>query len=173
MSGTYDSGDKITAGQTIRFIVALLFGLAAVAGIGYAAYNKLTEADRDEAGNLTSQGKVNVTDLKAGDCVVDDLAEGEFTRVKVAPCAESHFFETYATFNLPKGDFPGDEKVDKLSGEGCLKKFAAFVGIPYDDSKVDMTYMAPVESTWDINRGVACIITEGAQTSGSLKGAKR
>lgn len=173
MTGTYDSGDKITAGQMVGIIVSVLFGLAVVAGIGYTAYIKLTEADRDTAGNLTSQGKVNVTDLKAGDCVVDDLAEGEFTRVKVAPCAESHFFETYATFNLPKGEFPGDERVDKLSGKGCLKKFAAFVGIPYDDSKIDMTYMAPVESTWDINRGVACILTVGVETTGSFKGAKR
>lgn len=173
MTGTYDSGDLITAGKMVRIIVMIVLGLAAVAGVGYGAYLKLTEADRDANGNLTSQGKIDVTDLKVGDCVVDNLAEGQFTRVKVAPCTQSHFFETFATFTLPKTDFPGDEQVEKLSGKGCLKKFAGFVGISFDDSKIDMTHMAPVESTWDINRGVACILTEGVETTGSLKGAKR
>jgi hypothetical protein len=162
-----------SAGQIIRLVVSVVFGLSAIIGIGTFAYNKLTEADRDKDGHLTSQGKVNVTELKAGDCVVEDLSEGEFTRVKVAPCAKSHFFETYATFKLADGEFPGDEQVDQLSGQGCVDRFADFVGVSFDDSKLEMTYMTPLEETWDADRGVACLITEEAATKGSLKGAKR
>lgn len=160
-------------GQIIRLVVSVLFTLGAVAGIGSFAYNKLTEADRDKDGNVTSQGKVKVTDLKAGDCVVENLSEGEFARVEVAPCAKAHFFEAYATFKLAEGDFPGDDQVDQLAGDGCVDRFADFVGVAFDESKLEMTYMTPLKETWESDRGVACLITEEAATKGSLKGAKR
>ncbi len=86
---------------------------------------------------------------------------------------KAHFFETYATFKLPEGDFPGDEKVDELAGQGCVDRFADFVGVSFDDSKLEMTYMGPLEDSWDFDRGVACLLTEEAETKGSLKGAKR
>jgi hypothetical protein len=162
-----------SAGQIIRLVVSILFGISAIAGVGSFAYNKLTEADRDKDGNVTSQGKVNVTDLKAGDCVVENLGEKEFQRVEVAPCAKPHFFETYATFELEDGDFPGDEKVDELAGQGCYDRFTDFVGISYDDSKLEWSYMMPAEDTWASDRGVACLITEEKAIKVSLKGAKR
>lgn len=161
------------AGRIIRLVVSVVFALGAILSVGTFAYNKLTEADRDKDGNVTSQGKVDVTDLKAGDCVVEDLAKDEFTRVKVAPCSKSHFFETYASFELEDGDFPGDEQVDQLAGQGCYDRFAGFVGIAYDDSELEWSYMMPAEETWSSDRGVACLITANGASKGSLKGAKR
>jgi hypothetical protein len=162
-----------SAGSIIRRVISGIATVAVLASIGGFAYNKLSTADRDDKGNLTSQGKVDVDDLKSGDCVVENLAEGEFTRVEVAPCAKPHFFEAYATFKLAEGDFPGDEKVDQLAGDGCYERFADFVGVSYDDSELEMTYMTPLEDTWSIDRGVACLITEESATKGSLTAAKR
>lgn len=161
------------AGRIIRLVVSALFALGVIAGVGTFAYNKLTEADRDKSGNVTSQGKVDVTDLAAGDCVVENLAEKEFLRVEVAPCAKAHFFETYATYELEDGDFPGEEQLDQLAGQGCYDRFADFVGVSYDDSELEMSYLMPAEETWSSDRGVACLITANGESTGSLKAAKR
>ncbi|WP_332643674.1 septum formation family protein [Aeromicrobium sp.] len=165
--------EGMSVGKVVRIVVVALVSLGVLAGIGGFAYDKLTSADRDKTGAITSQGKVDVTDLKAGDCVVENLVEGEFTRVEVAPCAKAHFFEAYATFKLPAGDFPGDEKVDQLAGDGCYERFEDFVGVSYDDSELEMTYMSPIGDTWSMDRGVACLVTEEAATKGSLKAANR
>ncbi|GAA3529435.1 septum formation family protein [Aeromicrobium panaciterrae] len=164
---------KNGVGHIIRLVVSVVFALGVIASVGTFAYNKLTEADRDKDGNVTSQGKVSVDELKAGDCVVENIAEKEYARVEVAPCAKEHSSEIYATFELEDGDFPGDKQVDELAGQGCYDRFETFVGISYDDSALDMTYLLPLEDSWDVDRGVACMVMADGATTGSFKGAKR
>ena len=164
---------KAGAGVIVRRAISGVLTLGVVAGgVGFVS-NKLTEADRDKDGNITSQGKVTVDKLKAGDCVVENIAEKEYSRVEVAPCAKEHSSEIFATFELENGDFPGDTKVDELAGQGCYDRFESFVGISYDDSKLDMTYLLPLKESWNVDRGVACLVMSDGVVTSSFKGAKR
>ncbi len=122
---------------------------------------------------MTHAGDVKATDLRPGDCTADDLAEKKYTTIKVTPCDSAHYSETYATFALEDGDFPGQDEVDRLAEGGCVKRFARYVGVPAADSELDIFYLRPFESSWSQDQGVACLVTTGSQISESLKSSKR
>lgn len=130
--------------------------------------------ERDSEGSVSSGGRVDVTDVKVGDCIVDDDIEGETSyTVTLVPCSESHLYEAYANFDLPDGDYPGDEKASSLSEDGCADRFESYVGTAYEESELGVTFLYPEKSSWSMDQGVTCLLTEDTKTTGSLKDAQR
>jgi hypothetical protein len=119
------------------------------------------------------EGDVASTSIRVGDCLAEDIDGLTRTTVKLASCSKPHASEAYANFDLPRGDYPGDSKVDKLSQAGCTERFEEFVGADYDSSELDLLYLYPTEDSWDSDRAVTCLVADGSSTTGSLKGANR
>jgi hypothetical protein len=120
--------------------------------------------------------EVDVFDLKVGDCLADSAPPGEeVSSVQSVPCSEPHSEEIYAAVTLPEGDFPGTEAMDAQADELCAAEFESFVGLPYEESVLYLTYLTPTRESWsEGDREVICSVYDPAgEVSGSLRGVER
>ena len=158
---------------TIRLLTAAsiaLFGLV-LTGCSFDA----APAESPTAGPSLGAGASTAEDLQVGDCLNDAGLSGIVTSVPVVPCDEPHDSEAYAEFDLDEGPFPGKEQIVARGDAGCVEAFAAFVGIPFNDSELAYSYYQPTESSWPQgDRRILCEIYDPvSQTTGTLKGAAR
>jgi hypothetical protein len=112
----------------------------------------------------------NVFDLEVGDCFNDPEDFGEVTDVKMVDCAVPHDNEVFAVFDLPDGDYPGSTGAETSADGGCIAEFAAFVGIDYDSTSLDVWYLYPTEDSWNNgDREVVCMLFDptGTQLTGT------
>ena len=115
--------------------------------------------------------------LVVGDCVDDPaIIDGsDVPESAVVDCSTPHYAEAYAQFDLPEGDFPGEEAVTTAAEEGCDTEFETFVGMPYQESVLEVFYYYPTEEVWAFDRSVVCILIDpsGEPVTGTLQGANR
>ena len=138
-----------------------------------------------EMGGLARPGAVLVQDLKVGDCYQGTVAEEGETIVAISvqklDCAAAHTAEVIAAFEFEGGlaeqaTYPGDEIVAAEAEQGCLERFAEYVGVPYEESELDLQYYYPLERNWRAgDRAVSCSVLDpqGANLEGSVKGSGR
>ncbi len=140
------------------------------------------EATRDETGAVASEGAVDAFEIQVGDCFnepaggvsEDELQEIE--SISAVPCDQPHDGEVFHDFQLPDGDYPGDDAVLEAAAEECIGQFDGFVGMAYDDSALDAYPITPTEDSWNQvdDRTVSCVVFDPAgQATGSLRGAAR
>ena len=116
---------------------------------------------------------VDYPDLKAGDCV-EDMESEENLDLLVVSCKEPHTDEVIATFTLPQGKWPGAKKVDQLGWRGCASQFERYVGVPPEDSSLELYNITPLKIDWDYDRLVVCTVAEGFEpNTRSLRNAHR
>lgn len=133
--------------------------IAVAAAIAATAFGIATAAERNDAGEITSAGAVDAFEVRVGDCFDDGaFASSEISEVPGVPCAEPHDNEVYATFDI-SGDWPGDERIEELSDEGCYERFAATIGRSYEESVIDYTTIYPSQGSWKQrdDREVVCV----------------
>ncbi|HMG28909.1 MAG TPA: septum formation family protein [Jiangellaceae bacterium] len=122
-------------------------------------------------------GEVDVLDLKVGDCLAESVPGGgeEVSSVQSVPCSEPHSEEVYAAVTLPEGDFPGEEAVVAQAEELCTAEFESFVGLPYEESALYLSYLTPTEESWSHgDREVVCTVYDpDGDTTGTLADANR
>jgi len=105
------------------------------------------------------------------------VGEGDreiFLAVPVVDCAQPHQSEAYAEFLWPGDDFlyPGDERVVGHGEEECRRRFADFVGLEYDSSRLELTYLYPTSQSWrDGDRLFLCAVS--APDGETLQGTAR
>ena len=125
-------------------------------------------------------GKGNIFSLEIGDCYNDPsnsaTNEDGIANIDRVSCSELHQYEVYATFELIGSSWPGMSTVSGRAEEGCLSRFASFVGMGYADSEWYGSYFYPTQDSW--NRGndreVSCSVTpEYGKTIGSARGTRR
>jgi hypothetical protein len=170
------SARKIRSQATAFAASALL--LAGLSLTGCSALQDLVQPDavRDETGEVVEGGQSDVFTVSVGDCLSEATADGEVSDVPIVPCSEPHDAEIYHDFTIDGAEFPGDEEVTRLADEGCLGAFEDFVGLPYEESTLEVTYYSPTEVSWNEvdDRLVSCLIVDPAgDTTGSLEGAGR
>lgn len=140
------------------------------------SFTGANDASRDAEGNVQEQQNVNIFSVKTGDCLMATDETGEITQATVVPCEEPHDEEVFYEFTLPDGEFD-IEAVDATAQDACYNEnYANFVGVPYEESALEVWYLTPTQQTWDQldDRLVQCIITDpGVQTTGSLEGVAR
>ena len=125
-------------------------------------------ADRTNDGSIASRGSVLAMDLRVGDCFddPDDLtsaAPGEtvdVVGVEVLPCDAPHDNEVFAIVDHPAGSdaaFPGEEALGKHAVERCVDQFEGWVGLPYEESILDVIVIAPQADGWRLgDRSILC-----------------
>lgn len=165
-------------------VVAAVFSVGALTLSGCSAISDLfpEEAVRDaETQEISEAGQADVFALAVGDCF-NDQAATDVESVPAVPCAEPHHYEAYFSFDLSDAEtFPGDDVVSLAAEEGCTDEFAAFIGLPYDQSTLAFTFLTPTEGSWAVDdREILCLALAldetsqaPAQTSGSLAGVAR
>jgi hypothetical protein len=154
-------------------------------GAGYLVAG-CSEESRDETGAIDEAGELDAFSIKVGDCVdnvVTDSASTEVESVGGVPCAQPHQAEAYHAFDLPEGDgtFPGDAAVGEQADAGCIAAFQGFVGLAYEQSALDYTWLVPTLASWDErdDREVLCFVIEPGPTgeliplTGTVAGAAR
>jgi len=134
-------------------------------------------------GNQTSANAITVGDClndRLSDAEQDDFDEG-VTSIPVVPCAEPHASEVFKAFFLHGSEYPGERSIFDEADTTCETAFEGYVGIPYADSIMSISYYTPTEASWNNgDREVSCILYEwdldaeaGVDIVGSLEGAKR
>jgi hypothetical protein len=121
-------------------------------------------------------GNVDAFDIRLGDCFNDGSASGEITSIDGVPCSEPHDNEVFALVNLTQSSFPGDEAMEALAFETCLKKFEAFVGKDYESSQLDIFPIYPTRQSWNEldDREVVCALydLDLKKLAGSMRGSR-
>jgi hypothetical protein len=160
---------------------ALGAGALLLAGLtlsGCSVLQDLVEPEpvRDATGEVVEGGQGDVFTVSVGDCLTEPAESGEVSDVPIVPCSEPHDAEIYHDFTLGGTEFPGDEEVTRLADEGCIAAFEGFVGLPFEQSTLELSYYSPTETSWNQleDRLVSCLIfaPEGP-SSGSLEDATR
>jgi hypothetical protein len=151
--------------RTSRFValaVRVGVGLAVFAGIGL--FSSFNDASRDDSGEITSGGDLDVLTLQVGDCFDDpaDLDEVVFD-VAALPCSEPHDNEVYFLVPIAGvfGDtFPGDTALQEYSYEKCVgEPFDSYVGTDYLDSSLEVFTFTPTDESWDLgDREIVCVL---------------
>lgn len=125
-------------------------------------------SDRDPTGEITAPGSVAVDELRVGDCLAGLPQEGRVHDADTVPCSTPHRAQVYATFTLPKGDYPGDEQVAAQAEEGCGDRATDLDSD--DDEKLGLFLLYPRRVNWSLgDRAVICVAeSKDGTMTGSL-----
>jgi len=139
-------------------IAGIVLGVVWLIGGGIlAAILMLNLAGRDSTATAADAGRVSTDNLQVGQCIADVPGEGTVSTVKVVPCTQPHHGEAFATFELPKGPYPGDDAVTTQAEDGCGDRVPADVDQSLAD-QLDLFYLYPRRVNWTFGeRSVLCI----------------
>lgn len=137
-----------------------LVGLVTLIAVGLAT----SEPDRNVAGEVTSEGRISIGSLRAGDCFdgapsEEDLAGGTpLYSVTVKPCTAPHEAEVGAKVMLPEGAFPGDDEAFEIASGACADKLDPLLREDVIDD-VDLIVLYPNSAlSWRADRSAICIL---------------
>ncbi|WP_372507653.1 septum formation family protein [Rhodococcus erythropolis] len=137
-----------------------------------------TSANSAVPSTTTAAGvdEVDVFDIAVGDCLIDDIVpdsgEGVSGDQKQVNCGAPHYSEVYASTSMTGSEFPGTPAVEAESEELCDREFTSFVGMSYEQSLLDLSYLYPTSDSWKSeDREILCLINDPAgDTVGSPAG---
>jgi ribosomal protein L40E len=158
----------VLGGLLRRFAWVPIVALFAIGGVIFAA-------QRGDNGEITRGGTLAISDLQIGDCFDHQDADAEEAdEVNARRCDESHQFEMMSIGSMSDGGYPSEAAFEEFVGANCLPAFDAYVGLAYEQSRLEVYWYFPVEDGW--NRGdhvVQCAIYDPlkSQLTGSLRGA--
>jgi hypothetical protein len=153
---------------TLLLSAAALLLLAACGG----------DPSRDESGAITEAGDLSVFSIRVGDCFDDtETADDEIQSVAAVPCEEPHDNEVYAAFDIggENDPFPGADALFARADEACFQPFEDFVGIAYEDSRLDFFPITPTAGSWDDgDREVLCTLYDFnlAKLTGTMRDSR-
>ena len=164
------SGGGVAGGLLRRFG---WIGVVAAIGIGGAIF----AAQRNDAGEITQGGTLAVGDLRIGDCFdPKDINAEEADEVDARRCDEEHQFEMMAVGTMPDGSYPTDAEFENFVGSVCLPAFDEYVGMAYEESRLDVFWYFPLQDGWSSgDHVVQCAVYDPLDSKlvGSLRGAAR
>ncbi len=199
-SGQVPPGQPVKSGPSTGLIVGLvaaavilIVGLVVVLGGGddddTATDQTTTTADTTEdttpdttadttpeTTEATGPEDADVFTLQVGDCLVDQTADAEVEEVPVVPCDQPHAQEIYYSHIIDADALPDETEMQTIVGDACIVQFETFVGLPYDDSVLDVTWLEPTQGSWDSgDRELLCMVIDPSTDSvtGTLAGANR
>ncbi len=144
--------------------------------IGLIGFGILTQARRDDSGQIVGAGTVSVTDLAEGDCF-NAPDDEELSDVEGRPCTETHQYEVFAIVTYPGGgDYPGEDEIADHAGMQCMSDFEDYVGVPYLRSDLDFSLWLPTREGWESgDRETICAAydPDDGELEESVRGAER
>lgn len=127
--------------------------------------------------------EVSAFELAPGSCLVPpEKIAPELAGVRVVPCDTPHPQEVYDTVRYDASDaadpapvYPGDELLSSFAEAQCARRYRAYVGVPYAQSDLLLTYLLPSARSWHGgDRSVVCVVTTtGESLTISVKGSRR
>ena len=146
------------SGRGLAIAGLVLSGLWVVGLIAVGVAASMAAPSRDPVtGGVVDAGKVSVNDIQVGDCLAEVLGTGPVTSVEVVPCTEGHHGEAFATFTLPKTDYPGEAAVTSAAEDGCSDRVPGNLDETVAKD-LDLYFLYPKKSNWALgDRDVLCI----------------
>jgi hypothetical protein len=118
-------------------------------------------------------GGTSVADLEQGDCF-DDPPTAVIDSLQLTDCDQPHDNEVFANLLLEQSVFPGESIIAEFAADACFAPFEAYVGMPYAESDLDYSFLAPTADAWNssADRTVTCFLYSAdlSKLSGSAKG---
>ena len=127
------------------------------------------QVDRDQAGRIVKAGDLELTEIRAGDCL-DGVTRDEVpTTVRGVPCAQPHDAEVFGVFDLPDGRYPDESTLTRLATSGCDELRAGYSTSAASDPTLQPVYLTPIEEDWPRDRRVVCLLFGVGKQTGSLR----
>lgn len=157
---------RISSGVSSAAVTGLL-----LAGLGACS----DDPERDESGEFTDSGDADVFTLAVGDCLSGESPTGDVGEVPVIPCDQPHESEIYFSYTFAGDEMPTPDAMAQTVDEQCLTAFQTFVGLPYDQSVLEITTLEPTTESWaDGDRELLCLVFDPAGgVTGTLAAAGR
>lgn len=115
-------------------------------------------------------------DLEVGDCLSEPSRQGVVADgdANLVACSQPHVGEVYDAIALKDGPYPGAEALVRESAK-CEATFENFVGKPYGESDLKLTYFHPTQESWERgDRQILCAVEVPTGTvTNTLKGSAR
>lgn len=139
------------AGIVLGAVSTVAWGLIIAFFVALAGSDEFRDSFAE---GLTEGFESMVTTYAVGQCM--DFPEDAVEPTEV-PCSEPHTGEIVGVHDMTDPSFPGDDAAYAAAEEFCLQAFADYVGIDFMDSELDMMYLYPTETSWDVgDRQIAC-----------------
>ena len=105
---------------------------------------------------------ISIFDLRAGDCIVGEIAAGPVTEIQKVDCGEPHSFEVYREALIDSSIVEYDEPAIAANAEEiCRTSLAAYIP-PDDERDLRFKFLQPTEESWnrsDIpDRVITCLL---------------
>ena len=135
----------------------IVVGFFIVAG---AVGGFLFNASRGSEGEITKSGDLAAEELRVGDCFdLQDPSAEELDKVTALPCSSEHEYETFHVGSVAEGPFPTDDDFVDWVDENCLPAFTTYVGLAYESSELEITWLQPTSEAWnDGDRSMQCVL---------------
>lgn len=160
---------RIQRGRGMAIAGIVLGSLWVVGWIAFVVAAVNDAPERDTSGAVTQQSELFVDDLKAGDCYSGGRKD-EVDLVKVIPCTSPHESQVVITFELPDGDYPGEDEVVEAAERGCTDKGDPLLTDKAFD-ELEPSFIYPDSYTWRGDRTIICVVDapSGTTTGTALK----
>ncbi|WP_433351013.1 DUF4190 domain-containing protein [Microtetraspora malaysiensis] len=125
------------------------------------ALGLMTSVKRDDSGEITGRGFMNVAELREGDCL-NGIADGKVSyTVTATPCSEPHDAEVITQFVLSVDAWPGtDAAGDKATSE-CEDRLGRILAdSPKLDRLASFSLYPPDASSWKRDPSVKCLVVD-------------
>lgn len=143
--------------------------------IGLGAWVAGTSVERNDAGAITKEGRIDFGEIRAGDCVnipdpggSDDINTFE---LKGVPCSEPHNAEAAALIPIEGDSFPGTDAIDDQTARECETEALSYLS-EAPKTGLQPYRLIPTESIWDDDNGhrAICFVTQAdySATTGSV-----
>lgn len=165
-------------GRTVKLKRGSILGVSALAMIlsGCAQTSPAETPERNDSGAIIAPvANADVLKLTVGDCAKLGPGANRVTAVSVTPCDDPHSAEVFASFNTAEAKrYPGSSTLVKDANATCKNEFERFVGLPYDESKLDYWPIFPSSESWAAgDRATLCLVSQpGKEVAGSFSGSK-
>ncbi|WP_404393491.1 DUF4190 domain-containing protein [Humibacillus xanthopallidus] len=139
--------------------------ISAVSGTSQGTSSSATAAPGGSAG----KPEIFVDDLEAGDCFSGGRTD-QIDLVNPVPCTSAHESQVVTIFELPEGDYPGEDEVIAAAEEGCADKADPLLtDAAFGD--LEPSFIYPDSYTWRGDRTVLCLVEAptGTTTGSALK----
>lgn len=138
----------------------VLAGLGALIYVGATA--TFDNTTRNEAGVIIEGGKLDVFEVRVGDCFNLPIDEGRpgIYSVLGLPCSQPHDNQVFAESDVASGRaFPGEDALYDEAWLECFEFFEDWVEGPYADSSLEIAALTISLQGWEEGeRGVTCFV---------------
>ncbi len=172
---TEDAAPPVSTWSRVRNWAGLIAGVAVILAITFVPLPSLGlllwHAGRVLNVDVLPQ-QIYWEDLQPGMCVREDPNDMDYL---VVDCHAEHEEEVISRGTLAGSkEWPGDAALENTAGERCKSAFATYVGLGWDDSRLDFDFVTPDEDGWtDGKVTLICLVMDPDhdQVTRSLRGA--